>query len=197
MQAHRIGGVIGKDGRFRREFVYLAQADSPGGGILVKVGMARDPYKRVCGLKTGCPFPIKGFSYVEIGSTLATRDVETLIHKVFMPCRSSGEWFLFDLADPEHKRIWTGGLPAVLNAKLGKGKWILNHYDMKASAEVLAEQRTLSYQAMEARKKRDRSRAKILREERALEKKMQQFRLRDEIRRMEQRETKIPPGPDQ
>jgi hypothetical protein len=137
MRANSIKGVYDADGRMRPGCsIYLAIADFGAAGKFVKAGFSTDPWKRLGSIQTGCPMPVKTLAYVLVPGDAMARKIEGLLHKVYAPCRTSGEWFQFDLENEDHKKRWSGGLSAVLNETLGRGKWHINYLDVAAAKEA-------------------------------------------------------------
>lgn len=54
----------------------------------VKFGQAVDVRARLCGMQSGCPYPLNLY-----GSISATKNTELLIHERIRPLLARGEWF--------------------------------------------------------------------------------------------------------
>jgi len=147
--------------------VYAAIADMGGGVKFVKVGHTRELIGRLPSIQTGCPVQIGDVAYARLRDTDIARRAESLIHTVMKPYISQGEWFRFDLTDAEHKRVWDGAIPAVLNALVGKGHWTLKSVNYGEMREAANEARR---RATSVRRKRHFARAKWDRELRANDK---------------------------
>jgi hypothetical protein len=146
MQTFRVGGLYSAQGELRgKYYLYVLIAKAVEGQIVAKVGISGNPWKRMKEVQTGCPFPITEMATVQVPGQPIAKECEKLAHKVFEKCRSSGEWFVFRKDDAEHMRMWSGGLPAVLNDRVGKGKWKIVTIDMAAYAEVAADNRRESF----------------------------------------------------
>jgi hypothetical protein len=160
MQICSVKGAIREDGRLRPGCsIYLAIADFGAAGKFVKAGYSIDPWKRLGSIQTGCPMPVKTLAYVLVPGEAMARKIEGLLHKVYAPCRTSGEWFQFDLDNPDHKKRWSGGLSAVLNEVLGRGRWHIDYIDV-AEAKAQNKQKSAEYlqQRRERREQRERRR---------------------------------------
>jgi len=69
-------------------FVYFAGVGEPQ-PIWVKIGWSKsDPAKRIKGLQTGCPMPIRLLGFV-----ISTQGLEADLHNVLADYRAEGEWF--------------------------------------------------------------------------------------------------------
>lgn len=71
-----------------------------------KVGATKNIGKRINALQTGCPLPIGEFLYHKALSRESAFAVERAMHEAMRDHRSSGEWFRFDVSDPEHKALF-------------------------------------------------------------------------------------------
>jgi hypothetical protein len=77
-------------------WVYLIRANK----VFYKIGIARDVYKRIAQLQTGCPFEV---TLVHLIPTTYPQRLEQGLHKIFEHKRLRGEWFA--LADADVKWI--------------------------------------------------------------------------------------------
>ena len=138
---------------FRRDMtgsvIYAAIADF---GIpntkFVKVGHTHELVNRLAGLQTGCPVQIGDVAYARCPNIDVARQTEGLIHKAMRLYQSQGEWFRFDLSDPEHERVWRGAIPAVLNFTVGNGKWTLrsiNYAEIRDAAETARREKVAKF----------------------------------------------------
>ena len=82
-------------------WIYVIVADvsslpvvSTKSGVPFKVGISRDPYKRLAQLQTGCPFRLSLY-YGDLASDAAVRD-EKEIHRRLSLFTTAGEWFWGD-----------------------------------------------------------------------------------------------------
>ncbi|KKK73124.1 hypothetical protein LCGC14_2896960, partial [marine sediment metagenome] len=65
-----------------------------------KVGIAKDPEKRVRELQCGCPETISFHGATLLRADgMDPREMERVVHSVLRPYRSSGEWFKITVAD--------------------------------------------------------------------------------------------------
>jgi hypothetical protein len=69
-------------------YIYVIGGDEPP----FKVGISKDPTKRLKNLQTGHPYPIRIHSLTETCVT-KTKLLETVIHRNLKHLRTSGEWF--------------------------------------------------------------------------------------------------------
>jgi len=69
-------------------FIYIIGSDQPP----YKVGISRDPEKRLKSLQTGHPFPLK-LHYSKETEICKTKLLETVIHRHLKLYKTSGEWF--------------------------------------------------------------------------------------------------------
>src|SRR5882672_4535264 len=58
----------------------------------VKVGVSSDPRKRIVGLQTACPYPLKYIALMFPSRQMALA-VERKFHELFIEYRTYGEWF--------------------------------------------------------------------------------------------------------
>lgn len=72
-----------------RQLVYLVECNG-----LYKIGISADINKRILGLQTASPHPIKCIAYYKTVND--ARNVEAALHKVFAKYRMIGEWFDFE-----------------------------------------------------------------------------------------------------
>jgi hypothetical protein len=62
-------------------------------GDLMKIGVARDPAKRLRAIKTGNPHGATLIAYREFMSAKSAYNVESRLHRFFHRYRRAGEWF--------------------------------------------------------------------------------------------------------
>lgn len=104
--------------------LYVLVAPAGGTEMCFKVGISADFRKRRREVQTGCPFPITEILHVTMASCSNARDAERYMHGRLSPYKSSGEWFLFDTANPAHKADFNAAAKAVLTPMLGcNWKW--------------------------------------------------------------------------
>lgn len=98
-------------------FIYVIRA-----GGFVKIGVARDPVRRIEGLRAGCPFPIEVISLRTAPGILAFQ-VERRVHTELAAARVHGEWFQIDPRDvaPVLTRM-------ISRSKLAREKWLRDGY---------------------------------------------------------------------
>ena len=72
-----------------RQLLYLIES-----GGLYKIGISQDINKRLKGLQTGSPHPVRCIAYYTTKES--ARSVEGKLHKLFHKYRLSGEWFDFE-----------------------------------------------------------------------------------------------------
>lgn len=87
-------------------FVYAMVADAGDARRYFKIGITSKFEKRVAAVQTGCPLPLVHGLRVKVPSQITARRIEGHLHGRLAPFHTSGEWFLFDLGDPEHKRAF-------------------------------------------------------------------------------------------
>ncbi len=58
-----------------------------------KIGKAKDPYKRVKEVQTGCPFPLTIYKIHTVYKHQNAYDIEANLHQRMKKYRCSGEWF--------------------------------------------------------------------------------------------------------
>lgn len=64
------------------------------GADVVKIGLSTNPQKRLVGLQTGYPFPLKIFiSHLCDSRTVSAKQLEAALHKKFKARNTQGEWF--------------------------------------------------------------------------------------------------------
>jgi hypothetical protein len=75
-------------------FIYIIGSDQ----APYKVGISRDPKKRLKTLQTGHPFPLQ-LHYTKETDICKTKLLETVIHRHLKLYKTSGEWFDVILAN--------------------------------------------------------------------------------------------------
>jgi len=75
-------------------YIYVIGSDNPP----YKVGISRDPAKRLKSLQTGHPFPLQ-LHYSKATDICKTKLLETVIHRHLKFHKTSGEWFDVVLAN--------------------------------------------------------------------------------------------------
>ena len=95
----------------RKNHTYiLICVDEASGLIYAKIGRSEAPLDRVADLKTGCPFRVSELWVAQANAYREAIELETALHRHFRERRTSGEWFRFNLADPEDKAAFHAGL---------------------------------------------------------------------------------------
>lgn len=144
---------------FRRDMtgpvLYAAVVDFgiPGHKFL-KVGHSRELINRLASIQTGCPVQIGDVAYARLASIDAACNAERLVHKAMAKHASQGEWFKFDMGDPEHVRVWRGAIPAVLNHVAGKGGWALKSVNYAEIRAAMAEAKSERFARLKKRRHR-------------------------------------------
>ena len=105
-----------KNGKPLLHAVYVLMCSDAPDKLYLKVGMSMRPVQRLMELGTSSPLAPKAFSYVEVGERQKAMMAERLIHKGLAQFRHSGEWFLFNPQDAEHKALFNAVLRQVLDA---------------------------------------------------------------------------------
>jgi hypothetical protein len=75
-------------------FIYIIGATEPP----YKVGISRDPNRRLKSLQTGYPYPLK-LHYTKETDICKTKLLETVIHRHLKLYKTTGEWFNVKLDD--------------------------------------------------------------------------------------------------
>lgn len=75
-------------------YIYVIGSDNPP----YKVGISRDPARRLKSLQTGHPFPLQ-LHYTKETDICKTKLLETVIHRHLKMHKTSGEWFDVVLKD--------------------------------------------------------------------------------------------------
>lgn len=76
-------------------YVYVMATRSAGGGIQapIKIGVTRDPDKRLSSIRTSCPNPICFAFVLNVFDPECARDLERAAHDFFAEHATNGEWF--------------------------------------------------------------------------------------------------------
>lgn len=75
-------------------YIYIIGADAPP----YKIGISKEPQRRLRSLQTGHPYPLKIHNLKETDLT-ETKYLERMIHQNLKHYRTKGEWFQIDLKD--------------------------------------------------------------------------------------------------
>ena len=75
-------------------FIYIIGGSAPP----YKVGISKNPNKRLKSLQTGYPFPLQLY-YTKETDICMTKLLETVIHRHLKLYKTNGEWFDINLAD--------------------------------------------------------------------------------------------------
>lgn len=70
---------------------------------LVKIGISSIVYDRALALQTGMAYPIEVMLHARVGERNITAHLEAQLHEAFRHRNTSGEWFKFNLTNPEDK----------------------------------------------------------------------------------------------
>lgn len=81
--------------------MFCRDGDGPG---YVKFGLSSAISQRLSNLRVSCPIPAQWFAVVEVPTRGAAKSLESALHSVFASRRTSGEWFRFDLHEPEQMK---------------------------------------------------------------------------------------------
>lgn len=101
------------------QYVYAMFCELEGIGC-VKVGITKNPAKRLGQLKTSCPLPIGMFAVINTGrSRRIARYCERELHRLFVDRSINGEWFRFDFACEDDKREFNDTCRDVFRRVLG------------------------------------------------------------------------------
>jgi hypothetical protein len=79
---------------FYEEVVYLYAIGLPGGPV--KMGMSKDPFRRLGQLKSGCPFRARILFATPIESRVRAADLERQVLQYYEEKNLNGEWFDID-----------------------------------------------------------------------------------------------------
>lgn len=91
---------------------------------VVKIGCSSIVYDRMVALQAGLPFRIGVCLHAPVGERGLTMHMERKIHKAFQHRNTRGEWFEFDMGDPEAKAEFHYVTKTVYQTLLGKPlKW--------------------------------------------------------------------------
>lgn len=71
-------------------YVYLIEATE---SRRLKIGVARDPLRRLATLQTGSPEPLRLLHTRHCETTRAAKSLERALHRRFEPFHIHGEWF--------------------------------------------------------------------------------------------------------
>ena len=101
-----------------RRTIYVLAA-----GPFVKVGVATDVGKRIAGLRSGCPYPIRVVS-LHPAPALIIHQVERRIHKALAASQAEGEWFgvSADVAEAAVREAIRQADCAMLNWRRARGR---------------------------------------------------------------------------
>lgn len=97
-------------------FVYFAQGESGGP---IKIGISRDPVRRVAALSNGSPERLE-ILFVRP----ANEEIERRLHRMFAAGRLHGEWFAED----------TPKLAEFIELQIRKDRWDMRHRELLAAA---------------------------------------------------------------
>lgn len=112
--------------------VYMMTADAGGGFSFCKIAITTDMAKRVKAVQTGCPMPITDIAYLDVPQG-RPRPIEKMFHDELRKYHTHGEWFRFNLSDPEHKAVVAAATKKVISY-YGASETRWKHMDMAAVA---------------------------------------------------------------
>lgn len=115
--------------------IYCMVTEEVSGVAFFKFGISRNPLSRVSEVQTGCPVPIVEVLMLPAISRREAMNVEQATHMLLAKYKTSGEWFRFELADPEHKKDFNGALKMAAAGCRAKG-WKRASATSKAKAET-------------------------------------------------------------
>jgi hypothetical protein len=98
--------IFHSDGRMRvyeHWSIYALFCVPAPGETLVKIGISSIVYDRALALQTGMAYPIDVMLHARVGERNVTAHLEGQLHKAFKHRNTSGEWFKFDINNPEDK----------------------------------------------------------------------------------------------
>lgn len=86
--------------------VYAMFCQEDGQQAYVKIGRSENVISRISTLRTNCPVPARFFAWVETETYGKSVTLEAKLHERFADRRSTGEWFKFNLLDPEERKYF-------------------------------------------------------------------------------------------
>lgn len=76
----------------------------PGDGkTLVKVGISQAPFRRIYEVHTGSGYPVEAALWTHVGNKRQSLSIERAVRARLPEHHTRGEWYEFDMTDPEHK----------------------------------------------------------------------------------------------
>jgi len=107
-----------------RIYVMVADPGDDSPWRYFKVGYSSRLLSRISAVQTGCPMPITAVMNVPLPDWREARNVENRLHGLLLGYRVSGEWFKFNMTDPEQKEDFGHACRTALTPVLGEGwKW--------------------------------------------------------------------------
>jgi hypothetical protein len=102
--------VFSADGRIGGGYVYLLLCDG-GEDVCIKIGVTRQPEKRLATLVNNCPLDALKFCTLHVWSVDKARQLEGILHAEYAANRRAGEWFRFA---PDEKAAFNDTLRRVI-----------------------------------------------------------------------------------
>lgn len=124
------------------QFLYVMVGDGGGSTRYFKIGVARNLLNRVREVQTGCPVPITQVLSADMLTRRLALRAEKEMHAGLAGYRSSGEWFVFDMANATHKADFNRVSRAVLDQFGGADlRWFIESVNSmrERRANVIAE----------------------------------------------------------
>jgi hypothetical protein len=101
-------------------FVYALLADGDDGSGRIKIGYTGNLRRRLRRIQREFPGQIRLMAILGAGNEKhSARKLEGAFHKEFKARRVEGEWFRFDFADEDDKRLFNDGTSRVIYRVLG------------------------------------------------------------------------------
>lgn len=105
-------------------YLYVMIAPGVDGLAHFKIGVTCEPMNRPLNVQTGCPFKITEVLFLDMYLEPIARKAEAALHVQLSDYRTSGEWFVFDTADPRHKEDFASAAAEVCGFYAGPDwKW--------------------------------------------------------------------------
>lgn len=122
-----------------KKWIVYAMAAKNGETTFFKVGLTSNFSKRLSAVQVGCPIRIAEAWTLNCLSNSHAQKMEAEAHRMLRSYRSCGEWFAFDVKDPDHKRDFNAmmaGLQTMASGQSGP-KW--KHVNVDLMKAVLRE----------------------------------------------------------
>lgn len=123
-QRNPVKKAILRQGILRGCFLYVMTTVDFRGASFFKIGVSESLEGRYLGIQTGCPLPIELILSVYLPSRSVALAAESALHRALIDFHSSGEWFMFDLADTGAKDEFKAASEKVFSSLVGSAwKW--------------------------------------------------------------------------